>query len=460
MSRLRSLAVGGVLGTVAVLALIPSSALGASTARWSLQHPTIPSGSVSTFPLAVGCPTGGACLAVGYYNLRISPQEVDQVAFAERWDGHRWNLMNVPVPSSAASLSELTGISCPAAGNCTAVGEYLANVLDVPTPLPLVEHWNGHTWTRQIAPSPTSVADAPLSSVSCSTASACTAVGHMDLPFGVREPFVETWDGHTWSITDSPGTDAELRGVACVRTGTCIAVGDQSLPVPVTLAERSTGGSWRVDDTPDPSDANFSYELGSVSCHELSSCVAVGTAPSNLSGGLSSNVVETWNGSTWSLQTVPVPVGGTAFNFLSSVSCPALHTCVAVGSAGASHDNWILGWDGTTWRLEPSPAPSSLANHGAVLTGVSCSAVNVCMAVGYYSGENFNEFPFAERSSPSSTTGTAVRLTISAATARRLGLRPALVRSGHRGGKADRRRRSASHRFSPRSAGARTGGGA
>ncbi len=405
MTRLRSLATGVAIGLVAVVGLAPATAVAAAP-HWSLQHTTIPDGAVSTFPLAVSCPNGRSCIAMGYYNVQPSAQQIDQVAFAERWDGRRWIVSNVPVPASAGVLSELTSISCPTATNCTAVGEYLGNVFDTPTPLPLVEHWDGQTWSRQTAPYPTSgVTAAPLTGVSCPSPGSCTAVGHYDLPSGLREPLVETWDGTAWTMAPggSPEFSEELNGVDCLRGG-CVAVGDQSRPLPLTLAERSTGATWSVQTTPNPSDGSFSYELGSVSCHTMASCVAVGTAPSNLSGGLSSNVVEHWDGSAWTLQTVPVPVGGASFNFLASVSCPALRSCVAVGSAGSSRDNWILRWNGTIWKLQSSTAPSSLPGHGAVLSGVSCSGENACMAVGYYAGENFDELPYAERLAPASAT--------------------------------------------------------
>ncbi len=429
MTRLRSLAAGGAIGLVAALGLVPATAalpglvpataLAAAPGHWSLQRTTVPAGAVSTFPLAVSCPNGGSCIAVGYYNIQPSSQQIDQVAFAEHWDGHHWIVSDVPVPSSAAALSELTSVSCPTATNCTAVGEYLGRADDTPTPLPLTEHWNGRTWSQQTAPYPTSgVSGAPLTGVSCPSAESCTAVGHYDVPAGLRQALVETWNGTTWTMTaSSAASSEELNGVDCLAAG-CIAVGDASQPFPLTLAEQSSGGAWSVQTTPNPSDTSFSYELESVSCHTMASCVAVGTAPSNLSGGLSSNVVERWDGSAWALQSVPVPAGGASFNFLSSVSCPALRSCVAVGSAGSARDNWILRWNGTTWKLQSSTAPSSLPSHGSVLSGVSCSGENACMAVGYYAGENFNELPFAQRYAPPSSTTSAARLSRRSAAAR------------------------------------------
>jgi hypothetical protein len=44
-------------------------------------------------------------------------------------------------------------------------------------PLPLTETWNGTTWTIHQAPLPTGTRHGQLSGVSCTSATACTAVG-------------------------------------------------------------------------------------------------------------------------------------------------------------------------------------------------------------------------------------------------------------------------------------------
>jgi hypothetical protein len=63
-----------------------------------------------------------------------------------------------------AAYVGLTGVSCMAAGTCTAVGTY-------PTASGqqgvLVETWNGSVWRVQPTPDPTDAAESVLNNVSC-----------------------------------------------------------------------------------------------------------------------------------------------------------------------------------------------------------------------------------------------------------------------------------------------------
>ena len=94
-------------------------------------------------------------------------------------------------------------------------------------------------------------------------------------------------------------------------------------------------------------------------------------------------LVESWYGTKWSV--VPSPDKGPAVldNGLFGVSCLSPRSCVAAGGAGISPaggrgETLIESWDGTTWSLVASP------DEGAVsgFTGVSCAPAAPCVAVG------------------------------------------------------------------------------
>ena len=61
-----------------------------------------------------------------------------------------------------------------------------------------------------------------LSRVSCTSVTACTAVG-----FAASGTLIESWDGTTWSVASSPGkgSGSGLAGVSCLPAATCTAVG-------------------------------------------------------------------------------------------------------------------------------------------------------------------------------------------------------------------------------------------
>ena len=100
-------------------------------------------------------------------------------------------------------------------------------------------------------------------------------------------------------------------------------------------------------------------------------------------------LAERWNGSTWSFQTMPHPVGAVN-SYLNAVSCPSANACIAVGATSpASGEVYSLieRWDGKAWSIQ-TPAADSTAS----LQAVACSKSNACTAVGYDSSG-----PMAER---------------------------------------------------------------
>ncbi|TMB87374.1 MAG: hypothetical protein E6J45_12580 [Chloroflexi bacterium] len=94
-------------------------------------------------------------------------------------------------------------------------------------------------------------------------------------------------------------------------------------------------------------------------------------------------LIESWNGTTWSI--VASPNNGTGFNALYDVSCVSASSCNAVGeySSGNVERTLTEAWDGTAWTLVASP--NNGANNDNVLYGVSCLAATSCKTAG-----NFN----------------------------------------------------------------------
>jgi hypothetical protein len=65
-------------------------------------------------------------------------------------------------------------------------------------------------------------------SVSCTSPTACTAVGFYGTSGGVSRTLVESWNGTSWSRLSSPSTgthDNVFYGVACNAPSSCKAVG-------------------------------------------------------------------------------------------------------------------------------------------------------------------------------------------------------------------------------------------
>jgi hypothetical protein len=280
---------------------------------WRIQAtPNVAAGGALS---GVSCPVAGMCMAVGYYlNSSLLP-----VTLAEQWDGTSWKIEATPVPHGA-SFSELSGVSCTGTGACTAVGDYSGGTL--------AEAWNGTTWKIEATPNPVGSTFSGLSGVSCPTADACTAVGHYS-----GGTLAEVWHGTTWTIQVTPNpagaTRIGLSAVSCATAGSCTAVGSytNNSGVLTTLAEARTGTSWRIEATPASKGYQGSDLLG-VSCTAVTACVAVGVHPRSLTVVA---LAEAWDGSAWKIESTTLPARSINSD-LSGVSCPAAGACTAVGS--------------------------------------------------------------------------------------------------------------------------------
>jgi len=231
-------------------------------------------------------------------------------------------------PSPAEEDSELLGVSCASAEACTAVGRSLKSTYS-----PLAESWNGKEWTIQATPIPAGSKSTQLFAVSCTSAEACTAVGRHAPSSGGVATLAERWNGKEWTIQATPNPvgskGSELLGVSCSSGEACTAVGSyiNASGVVVTLAERWNGKEWTIQATPNPAEAKHS-ELVGVSCPTAEACTAVGSYVN--ASGVTKTVAERWSGKEWLIQTTPNALGAES-SWLRGVSCGAVESCIAIG---------------------------------------------------------------------------------------------------------------------------------
>ncbi len=307
----------------------------------------------------------------------------------ERWNGANWSI--VPSPNtSTADDNELHGVSCLTTTFCIAVGYAEIGSTDQT----VVEQWNGANWSIVTSPNTSTADDNELDSVSCRSKSFCMAVG--DATSSNDQTLVEQWNGASWSILTTPNAtsdaDNDLDGVSCVSTTFCQAVGGyDNGSGESTLILQWNGTVWQTVASPNTVGADRDYLYG-VSCSGTSLCMAVGEADA---GSGYANLVEQWNGRSWSV--VSVPDANASFgDLLIDVDCFGPTSCVAAGYVNTidNSDNTfiteMLTWDGSTWKLVSVPQPDATAQDDQI-NGVSCVAGAMCMGVGYGTyGSNTN----------------------------------------------------------------------
>ncbi len=292
--------------------------------KWTIQSTPNPSVSGS-FLFGVSCRSATACTATDGYTASSGTG----FTLAERWNGTKWAIQSTPNPSDASG-SGLFGVSCPSATACTAVGYYVNYSGDDVT---LAERWNGTKWAIQSTLNP-SVVKNILGGVSCTSATACTAVGYYANKSGEDATLAERWNGSKWAIQSTPSPhgsqNSDLYGVSCTSATACTAVGyyANSSGLDVTLAERWNGTKWAIQSTPNPSGNGISNgELEGVSCPSLTACTATGYY---FSSSAEATLAERWNGKKWVIQSTPNPQGAALSN-LNAVSCRAATACTAAG---------------------------------------------------------------------------------------------------------------------------------
>jgi hypothetical protein len=152
-------------------------------------------------------------VAVGYSGVL-------NTSFSEIWDGSSWTILRIPNPAKIGA-SQLNSVSCVSATSCTAVGFFLhSSYLDTT----LAEVWNGTKWTIEPTPTPPGHDITQLLAVSC-LPGACSAIGYFELPWTT---LADVWDGSTWkrqTIPNQANLADKLTGVSCTSAATCTAVG-------------------------------------------------------------------------------------------------------------------------------------------------------------------------------------------------------------------------------------------
>jgi hypothetical protein len=105
----------------------------------------------------------------------------------------------------------------------------------------------------------------------------------------------------------------------------CLAVaGMATAALLAPPASAAPASSWTSVSSPN---RGIAGSLQAVSCTSSTSCVAVGSYGTGL--GYDRTLVESWNGSTWTI--VSSRNQGTGENVLDGVSCTSSTRCVAVG---------------------------------------------------------------------------------------------------------------------------------
>ncbi len=407
------------------LAVAPPGARASGNANWGTGvELTAPAGAAED-PEAVlrevSCPSAGNCTAVGSYALPPEHEEEpprDQGELLNETGGSWEPAVEATMPANAASnpQPEFGALSCPSVGNCSAVGDYRENAKHEPEQGLLLSKSAGvwGTGVEVSLPANASVEPGPsvrLNRLSCPSAGNCTAVGtYADISGNLRGFLVSETAG-TWSAAAiapslpnaSPNQEESMQmgGVSCTSADNCTAVGDytDSSDDLEGFLWTETAGVWGTavemtlpaNAAPDPLVER--YAQGGLSCPSAGNCTAVSdyTDSSGDNEGLMlSETSGTWGTGVEAI--VPAGARSETDANLHEVQCASAGNCTAFGvfSNSEEHDGGFWTETSGVWGAGVKrPLPANAEPQGVIEGSLSCPSAGDCSYVGNWKPNEF-----------------------------------------------------------------------
>ncbi|HMD45334.1 MAG TPA: IPT/TIG domain-containing protein, partial [Acidimicrobiales bacterium] len=316
-----------------------------SAGTWTATKAPLPAGGGLQASLAaVTCTAVGSCIAVGTYQ----DSSYTTWGLIETLSSGTWTATKAPLPSGGVGSGNLDAVVCPAAGSCVAVGNYDDSTSHI---WGLIDALSSGTWTATKAPLPTGgTGSTHLASVACPVTGTCVAVGSYADSSGFNWGLIDTLSSGTWTATQAPAPagasnhQAQLASVSCTSATACAAVGfyTDSSGDSWGLLEALSGGSWSGTQAAEPTGAGTDAggtqkaALVALNCASTAWCVATGTYED--SSGFAWGYLETGSSGSWTPVQVPEPSGagtdgaGTQGAKLNAVSCAGDGSCLVAGS--------------------------------------------------------------------------------------------------------------------------------
>lgn len=371
---------------------------------------------------SVSCGSVGNCSAGGMYESALPPDSVDFIAYqafvVDEVNGVWGDAIEVPGSAALNTHNQagIDSISCPAPGDCSAVGSYQFGLSGSEAQDFVVDETNGVWGSAEEIPGLASISSTSLglgqSFISCSSAGDCSAGGGLAAVLNggyVRLAFLVNETNGVWNdafevpglANLSPGESSSIRSISCASQGDCSAGGQYQFENNDTLpfVVDESNGSWgQAESIPGLKQLNVgdNATFGSISCASPGDCGAGGvyTAKAketyvyvtNETNGIWSSAVEV---------NIPNLNPGEGAKLLS-VSCGSPGNCTAGGNYGVvstggevgvltNASPFVANEVGGHWEAATPLTGVVTKNVGfAVVNSLSCVAPNFCAAGGEY----------------------------------------------------------------------------
>jgi hypothetical protein len=191
--------------------------------------------------------------------------------------------------------------------------------------------------------------------------------------------FAEHYDGKNWTVVPTPTTGVNFTSFygAAASQGQAWAVGEylNSSYQDRALLESWNGSQWSIANIPQP--GSVRDMLFGASALSPSDVWAVGDQEGQ--NGKFETLAEHWDGSSWSV--IPTPDPGSSGNHLYAIDAVSTDNVWAAGmqlNANSPDQGLVEHWNGRKWSVVALPAPASA--DLVMLDGITADASQVWVA--------------------------------------------------------------------------------
>jgi hypothetical protein len=366
-----------------------------SAGTWNATEAPLPSNagaSPSAILFSVACASVDSCTAIGDY---VDTSDSFQ-GLIETWSGGTWEAVEAPVPSGAGTDDgevRLSSVTCPSTLSCTVVGTYDNGTS---ASVGLIDTLSGGDWEAIAPPVPSNAnegsQDVPLSSVTCTSARNCVAVGTYVDEASITQGLIDTLSGSSWRATEAPpastgeNDDVSSFGpVTCGSKRACVVLVDHAYSQ--GLIDTLSRGIWSSTEAMAPNNAqSIEASLNSVACPSAGACTVAGTYDDT--SGTTQELIGTESGGSWSAIDAPLPSGapGITVPSFGPVACASATVCDIAGVATIEPytEPFVDTLSGGTWTSGFAPGPSGSDERTEYVSDVACGPPSTCVVVGSY----------------------------------------------------------------------------
>jgi hypothetical protein len=250
--------------------------------------------------------------------------------------------------------AQITGLACPAPNLCVAVGS-TGDVAVSTHPAAGARAWK----LRQGVVSP---ADG-LRGVACANRSFCVA---LDARGDVLTTQTPTGGPHAWKLVRVLRRARDhLVSIACPTRSLCVAIDRYGTTVAHSIRPGAGAASWHLTRIATSSSTDGT---DSIACPSPSLCAIVGVEGNVITTFVATSTHPTGGRAAWHVDThLKGPTG-----YLTSLSCPSTHFCLAAGDGYGSPAYYSTNPTGGAQAWRPAVAPAGGAAGGACASALLC----------------------------------------------------------------------------------------